>query len=259
MFFDYQYQPEHDVMSHISAVEALANRLNDLGCPVNEVQLITKITMTLPPSFDSLVDVWENLDDDKKSMQLLISRLLKHESTRKMTGRDSSLEDAAFFAKRPRSGSLPESGSKQRPPRIKCNFCGKRGHTEEKCWEKERQEKAKQTNQDDAKANMARTNYWPDHYAFTSISFLTSLPDRDSAKWYADSGASQHMCDQRWMFHNFISIIPGSRPVRGIGVDSKPLQVHGRGYSNQVSCWRKMARQHHRRRALRTWPGGKLV
>ena len=36
------------------------------------------------------------------------------------------------------------------------------------------------------------------------------------------------MCDQRWMFHNFISIIPGSRPVRGIGVDRKPLQVHGR-------------------------------
>ena len=35
------------------------------------------------------------------------------------------------------------------------------------------------------------------------------------------------MCDQRWMFHNFISIITGSRPVRGIGVDSKPLQVHG--------------------------------
>jgi hypothetical protein len=70
MFFDYQYQPEHDVMSHISAVEALANRLNDLGCPVNEVQLITKITMTLPPSFDSLVDAWENLDDDKKYMQI---------------------------------------------------------------------------------------------------------------------------------------------------------------------------------------------
>ena len=127
MFFDYQYQPEHDVMSHFSAVETLANRLNDLGCPVNEVQLITKITMTLPSSFDSLVDAWVNLDDDKKSMQLLISRLLKHESTRKMTGRDSSLEDAAFFAKRPRSGSLPESVSKQRPPRIKCNFCGKRG------------------------------------------------------------------------------------------------------------------------------------
>ncbi len=226
-FYDYVYQPDHDIMSHITAVEALANQLKDLGEPVTELNLITKIICTLPPSFDVVTAAWENLDDDKKTMQLLISRLLKHEGMKKTRGGDNP-EDAAFFASRFKPSHGGQHPAQHKNPRPKCGNCGRRNHTEDKCWEKERQEKAKQ-NTTEEKAHMAKTDHWPDHYAFTSISFLSSLPDRDPTKWYADSGASQHMSDQKWMFHNYKEIIPGSRPVKGIGVDSKPLQIHGQG------------------------------
>lgn len=224
-FYDYVYQPDHDVTSHVTAIEALANQLSDLGSPVTELNLVTKIICTLPPSFEIVVAAWENLEDDKKTLQLLISRLLKHESLRKMTKGDEN-PDAAFFANRFKPAAEKQNPAHQRNPRPKCSFCGKRNHTEERCWEKERQEKAKQT---DDRAHMAHTDHWPDHYAFTSISFLSSMPDRDSTKWYVDSGASQNMSDQRWMFHSFKEIIPRSRPVKGIGVDSKPLQIQGFG------------------------------
>lgn len=78
------------------------------------------------------------------------------------------------------------SNDNQRPLRPKCNYCGRRNHTEDKCWEKERRERANQTNQEEERAQMGHTFHWPDHYAFTFILFLSSLPDRDPSEWYAD-------------------------------------------------------------------------
>lgn len=45
--------------------------------------------------------------------------------------------------------------------------------------------------------------------------------------WYADSGATQHMSDQRQKFKNFQPISPGSRAIHGIG--NKVLYAHGVG------------------------------
>jgi hypothetical protein len=56
-----------------------------------------------------------------------------------------------------------------------------------------------------------------------------------------DSGASQHMSDQRWAFVNYQRVKPGCWPVNGIGENRKPLQVHGYGtipISSLVEgCW----------------------
>ena len=65
-------------------------------------------------------------------------------------------------------------------------------------------------------------------YAFSSFDVLSENSIYGSAAWYADSGATKHMSDQKWMFINFKEIVPGNWPVKGIG-NAKPLQVHGRG------------------------------
>jgi hypothetical protein len=45
--------------------------------------------------------------------------------------------------------------------------------------------------------------------------------------WFADSGATQHMSDQRHLFTNFTSITPGKLTITGIG--KKVIYAHGRG------------------------------
>ena len=50
-FFEYRFQPEHDVMSHITEIETIANQLRDINAPVTESQIMTKIICTLPPSY----------------------------------------------------------------------------------------------------------------------------------------------------------------------------------------------------------------
>ena len=58
---------------------------------------------------------------------------------------------------------------------------------------------------------------------------LLSAPEtRNIEEWYADSGASQHMSDQLWMFTVYVPIVPGNWPVNGIG-NNVPLQVYGQG------------------------------
>lgn len=78
-FFEYSYQQGNTAMDHIIKIEAIANQLSDLGNPVSELQQITKVLCSLPPSFLPVIAAWENVEDNKKTMSLLTARLLKAE------------------------------------------------------------------------------------------------------------------------------------------------------------------------------------
>ena len=247
-FFEYSYQQGHDVLSHITAVEAMSNQLNDLGAPVSELQIITKILCTLPPSFRSVVSAWDNLDESKKKLSLLTSRLLKEESLNKVYDSNENPADTAFFAKRlpssaPNPSSNPATSSgkgngegfssryKGKNPRF-CNFCKRPGHVEETCWKKSGTGPPGPPTANTQHANMAYNKQepeWPGDYAFTSHSLLSAVDGHKSTDWYADSGASRHMSDQRWSFSKFQEITPGCWPVKGVGIDAKPLYATGRG------------------------------
>ena len=56
-FYKYKCEQGSSIMSHISAVETMANQLKDLGVGIDETQLITKIIMTLPPSYGHFVNM----------------------------------------------------------------------------------------------------------------------------------------------------------------------------------------------------------
>lgn len=50
------------------AIEIIANQLSDLGTPVTESPIITKIMCTLPLSFIRYVILyWDHLDEDKNT------------------------------------------------------------------------------------------------------------------------------------------------------------------------------------------------
>ena len=69
-FFEYRFQQGNDIMNHITDIETMANQLSDLGVPVSELQIVTKIICTLPPNFRSVVSAWDNVDEEKKTVAL---------------------------------------------------------------------------------------------------------------------------------------------------------------------------------------------
>ena len=47
----YEFEEGSSIMSHILTVEAMVNQLKELRVGIDETQMITKIIMTLPPSY----------------------------------------------------------------------------------------------------------------------------------------------------------------------------------------------------------------
>ena len=123
-----------------------------MGVSVDEIDIVTKIIVTLPPSYKHIVLVWDNMDDSKKTLQSLRSRLFKEEAPNKGC-REEDDANAAFFpkkqeisseqstqpaaARRPsqssaRLSSQPSaqhsSGRGRGFRKRKCNYCGKNNH-----------------------------------------------------------------------------------------------------------------------------------
>ena len=82
-FFEYQYQLDDDIMTHITEVETMASQLSDVEAPVSDIQIMTKILCTLPPSYRAFTTAWDSVPATEKTIALLTSRLLKEETMAK--------------------------------------------------------------------------------------------------------------------------------------------------------------------------------
>lgn len=223
------------VMDHITAIETMAAQLNDLGAPVSELQVMTKITCTLPPSFRHFVSAWDNVAEADKTLDTLTARLLKEETLNERYGEEEGTKrDAAFFARNsgakssnpPRDG-VPGPSRKGKRERPYCNYCKKFWHTIDVCRVRLRKENEREQQSDQAKK--AKTSDQNDSESQSDLAFLSTscLNARQAHEWYADSGATQHMTDQRWMLTNFTPIPPGTWMVNGIG--NKRISALGQG------------------------------
>ena len=278
-FFDYKYQAGHSVMAHISAIEQIAAHLRDLQAPVSTVQIMSKILLTLPPSFRHFLSAWDNVPSADKTIKLLTARLVKEETiTKNFNNGGSDPADLAFFAARdPKSiqqtssalpanhnakGGYPGLRENHRGSRgnyrgnrgshrgsrggyddsILCDYCKKKGHASAICRYKSRDEGSntvtcsycqnKGHTVEVCRKRLRNERNQPDQQQQSSsvdFGYLSSIcfAARRHSDWYADSGATQHMTDQRVMLVNFKAIDPGTWVVSGIG-DNR-LTVHGQG------------------------------
>ena len=76
---EYKYVTCHSIITHISAVESMASQLRDMDVSIDDTDIITKILITLPTSYRHFMSAWDNVPDDKKTVELLTTRLLKEE------------------------------------------------------------------------------------------------------------------------------------------------------------------------------------
>lgn len=58
-FFTFAKEHDENIVSYISRLEDLVQRLSDLGEVVSDAMIITKIIMSLPPEYNSFSSAWE--------------------------------------------------------------------------------------------------------------------------------------------------------------------------------------------------------
>lgn len=254
-FFEYRYKPDQDIMTHITEIETMATQLTDIGAPVDAISIMTKIICTLPPSYRSFVTAWDSVPFADRTMALLTSRLLKEEEmAKRWNAGQPDPQDAAFFAHQHPSYAQDFSSSstsssrgcdranrgtrrgghfnnRQQPYRF-CKYfrCNIAGHTIEVCRKRIRDEEDAKKNKNNFSANPAVT---PEEKEVGKKLEHTLQEDsscfigRCITNWFADSGATQHMTDQRSLFRTFTPISSEKWNVNGIG--SARLLVRGYG------------------------------
>lgn len=244
-FFDYQYQPEHDIMTHITEVETMASMLSDVEAAIS-LYAATKLSQ--------FTTAWDSVPADEKTIALLTSRLLKEETmAKRWTRGQQDTNDAAFFAhnfptitpngargsrtdggrggrgnRRGYSRGRPES-SRQHPynPTF-CSYCGKGPHKAIHCRGRIRDEaEAKSRDAAAAASDKKKATSPEDNSDLSFLSEFTCSTAHSINEWYADSGATQHMSGQRSLFRNFVPVKSNTWLVNGIG--GTRLQVLGHG------------------------------
>lgn len=106
-----------------------------------------------------------------------------------------------------------------------CHYCHKKGHVQAACHSKKRDEK----NKTEAKTVRVKEEKQEEFSYTSSLCFMA----RSVIDWFADSGATAHMTDQRSFLTNFTTVPPGVWKVAGIG--NTQLEVKGMGCVEIIS------------------------
>ena len=85
-------------MEFVTAVETLKRQLEDIGAPLTDIQVVTKILHSLPPSFRHVVSSWKNLDESQKTLEKL--RLIEEGDNKRYADEGTRKANAAFFSNR---------------------------------------------------------------------------------------------------------------------------------------------------------------
>ena len=173
---------------------------------------VMAIIRALPQSFDDVVRTISVLD--KFDKQSVIQSLRNMDHTRSNLSGTTSAFAASFpsskSSSKPSTSSLPppspQNSQNRASNRPKCDFCSRLGHTEAKCFLKERlMRQMSPPSSSTAAPASTSTQPAPDAPQSASIAlsasalFSTSNPDSHTS-WNADTGASAHMTFNRhWM------------------------------------------------------------
>ena len=237
--------------THIQKLSVIADKLRERGEVLPEIQLVTKglaslwvlylnittlslLNMTFffslsihifrPKDYRIIRSIWAAVPVADRTLNHLLQRLLTEETVVKSYKKNDAAVEAAFASSSGAKGGYTHGtggypgtrgrGGRGKPFGIKggfvdkgstqhvaqpgsrpfCDHCKRQGHIMEKCYQ---------------------LHGYPGQSEAAALVSTHTFDPRSIFSFYADSGATKHMCDQRQFFENITAVDVGKWLVSG--------------------------------------------
>lgn len=223
-FFNYNFQKESDMATHISKLENLVYRLNSVKQEIDETMLITKILTTLPSKYKHFISAWDSTVAAEKNLTNLTARLLAEES--RVNSSDLKEEQVAFksIVQNSTKNYSASSTSKNYKTNVVCFKCNRPGHIARMCEKNKMIRKVMKCNICKKTNHLEKDCFFRrnDNENNRKVSFLIDNNNKTN-QWIVDSGSSSHMV-------NSVTQLKDMRDVNSeIGTAKKSISMKAEG------------------------------
>jgi hypothetical protein len=132
-FVDYKFCKRDSIATHVAKIEMMAQNLEDIGQPMSENQIISKMITSLPSEYRHVLTAWKSMPADQKTRKTLILRVFEEDSMNKIIKtRESDEADSALLVRNNRRDEQVRADNNERIKELKkksrCHSCGEIGH-----------------------------------------------------------------------------------------------------------------------------------
>ena len=141
-FFEFKWDSSESVAHNLSKIEQLTTKMKSLGGAIPDSMLLTRILSILPAKFNHFHSAWHSVDDAKKKLEYLTTRLMTEEV--RIQNQENSQELAvALLTKNVMRMSLSKNNERtnktnvnedtKKKKNVRCYTCGRIGHVKKDC------------------------------------------------------------------------------------------------------------------------------
>ena len=213
-----------NVLHHCNEVLNISSKLASIGAKMEDEDVAICLLRSLPKSYENLVLSLEINNAELRSrhvVKVLTDEHIKRQGAKGAKTTVIKTEDAA------------KAFSAEREPH-QCTYCGKLGHTVDRCWTKQKNENKGPRRGGNGRGRGANNVHWrseDDYEQHDRVAFAVSLECGISTgknmpgMWAVDSGATHHICNDKAKFASLnesdqgeLSVADGNKAeIKGVG------------------------------------------
>lgn len=273
-FFNVKYidNGNSNLQTHINFIRDLADQLDAINAGVSDEDMAMTLLCSLPESYDYLIVALESRNSDDLSFDFVSARLLSEEKRKgeslnvsinanivgnighnvgnmnkhnNMNGNVNNVnagnsDNIALYTNTYGNGNNTntKNHSKLSKSMIKCSYCNKKNHTEDKCYAKHGFPVGHPKHNNSGNANIASVSV--NNATLHAFVVGQNISNTQVCDWLIDSGASMHLCNNRTYFdnHTFKHIphknvmLGNNECIEAIGMGDIPVRVVINGNNN---------------------------